>query len=91
MNGDSEYILVTSRVAVKAHFQSPNVDISNSAMLEENIALLEEISQLMPNQGISIVLFRQIYSELLSRSQTDAFADAILHQVLHFTTCCDIL
>ena len=45
-NGDSEYILVTSRVAVKAHFQSPNVDISNSAtsMLEENIALLQEIS-----------------------------------------------
>ena len=43
-SGDSEYILVTSRVAVKAHFQSPNVDISNSAMLEENIALLEEIS-----------------------------------------------
>ena len=38
------------------------------------ISLCWKKFQLMPNQGISIVLFRQIYSELLSRSQTDAFA-----------------
>ena len=38
-NGDSgEYILVTSRVAVKAHFQSPNIDTATSTVCWRKIS-----------------------------------------------------
>jgi hypothetical protein len=35
--------------------------VTSALAMEENVLLLKEVSQLMPNQGISIVSFRRLY------------------------------